>query len=40
METKLSMLVMQNLIATCWFFITDIGGTGIKTFLFCYLYVI
>ena len=37
METKLFMSVMQNLLAICWFFIIHMFGTGIKTFLFCYL---
>ena len=32
METKLSMSVMQNLLATCWFYIINMCGTGIKTF--------
>ena len=41
-ETKLSVSVMQNLLATCWFYIIIICGTGIKTFfyfLFRQLYV-
>ena len=32
METKLSMSVMQNILATCWFYIINMCGTGIKTF--------
>ena len=42
METKLSMLVMQNLLATCRFYMIIMCSTGIKTFfflLFCQLYV-
>ena len=31
-ETKLSMSVMQNLLATCWFYKIIMCGTGIKTF--------
>ena len=41
METKLSMSVMQNLLATCWFYIIIMCGTGIKTFFIlpsiCYI---
>ena len=37
MESKLSTSVMQNVLATCWFFIINMCGTGIKTFLFSYL---
>ena len=41
METKLFMSVMQNLVATCWFYIINMCGTGIKTFfillLICYV---
>ena len=33
METKLSMSVMQNLLATCWFYIINMCYTGIKTFV-------
>ena len=40
METKLSMSVMQNLLATCWFYMIIMCGSGIKIFLFCQLYVI
>ena len=32
METKLSMLVIQNVLATCWFYIIIMCGNGIKTF--------
>ena len=32
METKLSMSVVKNLLATRWFFIINMFGTGIKTF--------
>ena len=32
METKLPMSVMQNLLATCWFYIIIMCGTGIKRF--------
>ena len=32
METKLSMLDMQNLLTTCWFYVIIMCGTGIKTF--------
>ena len=35
------MSVMQNLLATCWFFIINMCGIGIKTFSFllfiCYV---
>ena len=41
METKLFMSVMQNLVATCWFYIINMCDTGIKTFfillLICYV---
>ena len=41
METKLSMSVTQNLLATCWFYIIIMWGTGIKTFyilsIICYI---
>ena len=41
METKLSMPVMQNLLATLWFYIINMSGTGIKTFFIllfiCYI---
>ena len=41
METKLSMSVMQNLLATCWFYIINMCGTGIKAFFIllfiCYI---
>ena len=41
METKLSMSVMQNLLATCWFYIIIMCGTGIKEiFLFFILSII
>ena len=41
METKLSMSVMQNLLATCWFYIIIMCGTGIKKiFLFFILSII
>ena len=36
METKLFMSVMQNLLATCWFFIMNMCGTGIKN-IFCFI---
>ena len=36
METKLSMSVMLNLLATCWFCIINMFGTGIKRF-FCFV---
>ena len=29
-KTKLSMSVMQNLLATCWFYIIIMCGSGIK----------
>ena len=38
METKLPMSVMQNLLATCWSYVINMCGTGIKTF-FILLYV-
>ena len=31
-EIKLPMSVMQNLLATCWFYIINMCGTGIKAF--------
>ena len=41
METKLSMSVMQNLLARCWFYIIVMCGTDIKTFfilsIICYI---
>ena len=41
MDTKLSMSVMQNLLATCWLYIKIMCGTGIKTFfllsMICYI---
>ena len=41
METKLSMLVMQNLLATCWFYVIIICYNGIKAFFIlsfiCYI---
>ena len=41
METKLSMLFMQNLLATSWFYVVNMCGTGIKTFFIllfiCYI---
>ena len=41
METKLSMPVMQSLLATLWFYIINMYGTGIKTFFIllsiCYI---
>ena len=39
METKLPISVMFNLIATCCFFLIKMCHTGIKTYLFCYLFV-
>ena len=33
LESKLSTSVMQNLLATCWFFIINICGSGIKAFV-------
>ena len=40
-ETKLSMSVTQNLLATFWFYIINTCGTGIKNIcLFCHVYVI
>ena len=40
-QTKLSMSVMENLLATCWFYIIIMCGTGIKTFfilsIICYI---
>ena len=38
METKLSLSVMQNLLATCWFYMIIICGTGIKTFFYFLFY--
>ena len=32
MEAKLSMSAMQDLLATCWFYIIIMCSTGIKTF--------
>ena len=41
MKTKLSMTVMQNLLAKCYFYIINMSGTGIKTFFIllfiCYI---
>ena len=41
MKTKRSMSVMQNLPATCWFYIIIMCGTGIKTLfilsIICYI---
>ena len=41
METKLSISVMQNLLATWWLFIINMCGTGVKTFFIllfiCYI---
>ena len=40
METKLSLSVMQNLLATCWFYIIIMRGTGMITFFLsitCYI---
>ena len=41
METKLSMPFMQNLLATSWFYVINMCGTGIKTFFIllfiCYI---
>ena len=36
METKLFMSVMQNLLATCWFFIMNMCGAGIKNIYMLY----
>ena len=41
METKLFMSLMLNLLATCYFCIIDMSGTGIKRFFYfviCMLY--
>ena len=40
METKLAMSVMQNLLPACWFFIMNICGTGIKTFLYFIIHML
>ena len=40
METKLSMSVMQNLLATCWFYIIIMCGIGIKTFSFNIFFIL
>ena len=40
METKLSMLVMQNLLATCWFYVIIMCGTEIKTFFYFVNYML
>ena len=39
METKLSMSVMQNLLATCWFYTIIMCCTGIKTFFLIFYFV-
>ena len=36
-QTKLSMLVMENLLATCWFYIIIMCGTGIKKFFLFFI---
>ena len=41
METKLPMSDIQNLLATCWFYIMNMCGTGTKTvFILLFIYYI
>ena len=40
METKLSMPFMQNLLATSWFYVINMCGTGVKTFFYFVIYML